>query len=64
MPRLANAQVSGMSNEQQEAEPSKGRVSNGARSGGASGDVQCFRQEPLKALVSGAVVHHTSGIQH
>lgn len=32
---------------------------NGARSGSASCDVQCFRQEPQKAILSGAVGHHT-----
>lgn len=59
MARLANAQVSRMSNKQRETGLHKDQLSNGARSGSAGCDVQCFRQEPQKALLSAAVVHHT-----
>lgn len=48
-----------MSNKQQETELNKDQLSNGARSGSTSCDVQCFRQEPQKAILSRAVGHHT-----
>lgn len=59
MPRVANAQLSRMSNKQKKTELNKDKLSNGARSGNASWDVQCFRQEPQKALLS-RTVHTTA----
>lgn len=56
---LANAQVSRMSNKQRGTQLNKDQLSNGARSGSTSCDVQCFRQEPQKAILSQAVGHHT-----
>lgn len=59
MPHLANAQVSRMSNKQRETKLNKDQLSNGARSGSASCDVQCFRQEAQKAILIRPVGHHT-----
>lgn len=56
---LANAQVSRMSNKQRETQLNKDQLSNGATSGSTSCDVQCFRQEPQKAILSQAVGHCT-----
>lgn len=58
MSRLANAQVSRMSNKRQETGLNKDQLSNGARSGRAGSDV--FRQEPQKAILRRAVGHHTA----
>lgn len=48
-----------MSNKQPERELNKDQLFNGARSGSAGCDVQRFKQEPQKAVLRGAVGHHT-----